>query len=346
MADVQAILSRLKKVKGAGHGKWSALCPAHADKKPSLSVGLGDNGKVLLHCHAGCDVKDIIAAIGLKESDLFPDKPITAPKPKVVARYDYTDADGNLLYQVVRRSDKSFAQRRPNGPGRWVWNMKGTLRVLYNLPYVASAPVQDWVFIVEGEKDVDALRAMNTVATTNSGGAGKWNQVADDSILNGRRVAIIPDNDEPGREHAHQVAHVLHGRALEVKILDLLTLWPDAPTRADVSDYIKHRDCLSPEDLAGGLIELAYSTPAWAPEQVEVPSTSTPLMTYQSFPVDVLPEPLRLFVTQATEAVGCDSAFVALPLLAALAVGNTRRIQLKRGWSEPAILWAAIVGDS
>jgi hypothetical protein len=57
---------------------------------------------------------------------------------------------------------------------------------------------------------------------------------------------------------------------------------------------------------------------------------------------------MRSFVAQAAEAVGCDAAFVALPLLAASAsaIGNTRRIALKRGWTEPAILWAAIVGDS
>ncbi len=348
MADVHTILSRLKKVKGAGHGKWSALCPAHADKKPSLSVGLGENGKVLLHCHAGCDVKDIVAAIGMTEADLFADASAQTGKPEIVATYDYTDIDGKLLYQVVRRSDKSFLQRRPDGRGGWVWNMKGTPRVLYNLPYVASTPIQDWVFIVEGEKDVDALRALNIAATTNSGGAGKWHQVADDSVLHGQRVAIIPDNDDPGREHAQQVAQALHGRALEVKVLDLLAVWPEAPSKADVSDYIEHRDCLSPEDLADGLIELADSAPVWTPESAEVLSTSAPIVAYQPFPVEILPEPLRSFVAQAGEAVGCDTAFVALPLLAGLAsaIGNTRRIGLKRIWSEPAIIWAAIVGDS
>jgi 5S rRNA maturation endonuclease (ribonuclease M5) len=234
MADVQAILSKLKKVKGAGHGKWSALCPGHADKKPSLSVGLGEDGKVLLHCHAGCDVKTIVAAIGMTETDLFADAPAQPGKPEVVATYDYTDLDGNLLYQVVRRSDKSFLQRRPDGRGGWVWNIKGTPRVLYNLPYVASTPIEDWVFIVEGEKDVDNLREFNIAATTNSGGAGKWHQVADDSVLHGRQVAIIPDNDEPGREHAQQVATALHGKAKIVKIIKL----PRMPEKGDVSDWL------------------------------------------------------------------------------------------------------------
>lgn len=66
------------------------------------------------------------------------------------------------------------------------------------------------------------------------------------------------------------------------------------------------------------------------------------------FPVDVLPEPIRGFVTEAAKAIGCDASYIALPLLSGLAsaIGNTHRIALKRGWTEPAIVWTAIVGDS
>ncbi len=73
-----------------------------------------------------------------------------------------------------------------------------------------------------------------------------------------------------------------------------------------------------------------------------------PLEPFVPFPSDVLPEPVRSFVTGAAGAVGCDPSFVALPLLAALAaaIGNRRRIALKPGWSEPAIVWAAVVGES
>lgn len=70
--------------------------------------------------------------------------------------------------------------------------------------------------------------------------------------------------------------------------------------------------------------------------------------SYKPFPTDALPEPFRAFVEQTSEAIGCDASYVALPLLAgaASAIGNSRRIQLKAGWDEPAILWTAIVGDS
>jgi hypothetical protein len=72
------------------------------------------------------------------------------------------------------------------------------------------------------------------------------------------------------------------------------------------------------------------------------------ILPWRPFPVEVLPEPIRSFVKQAAQAIVCDVCFVVLPILTALAsaIGNTRRIRLKRGWSEPAIIWAGIVGDS
>jgi DNA polymerase I-like protein with 3'-5' exonuclease and polymerase domains len=69
---------------------------------------------------------------------------------------------------------------------------------------------------------------------------------------------------------------------------------------------------------------------------------------YQPFPVDALPEPIREYVRQGALALGCDPAYLALPALAVAAsvIGNTRTIRLKRGWDEPCVIWAAIVGDS
>jgi DNA polymerase I-like protein with 3'-5' exonuclease and polymerase domains len=72
------------------------------------------------------------------------------------------------------------------------------------------------------------------------------------------------------------------------------------------------------------------------------------LEPYQTFPVAVLPAPLQAFVCAVAQALGCDPAYVALPVLAVIAstIGNTRTIRLKRGWEEPSIVWSAIVGDS
>ena len=53
-------------------GGYLAHCPAHEDHAPSLSIGEGDDGRILLHCWAGCETRDIVAALGLRWSDLFP----------------------------------------------------------------------------------------------------------------------------------------------------------------------------------------------------------------------------------------------------------------------------------
>ncbi|MGH8433303.1 MAG: virulence-associated protein E [Pseudomonas sp.] len=69
---IDQLFPRLDKVKPTGPGKWKACCPAHDDKEPSLSIREADDGKVLLHCWAGCTATDITAAIGLELRDLFP----------------------------------------------------------------------------------------------------------------------------------------------------------------------------------------------------------------------------------------------------------------------------------
>ncbi|MDZ4145692.1 MAG: hypothetical protein U1D29_14350 [Burkholderiales bacterium] len=82
MTPTENVLSRLEKVRQRQPGQWSARCPAHADKGPSLSVRETPGGAVLMNCFAGCDVAEVVAALGLTMSDLYPprDKPAGAPK--------------------------------------------------------------------------------------------------------------------------------------------------------------------------------------------------------------------------------------------------------------------------
>jgi hypothetical protein len=84
------------------------------------------------------------------------------------AIYDYVDEAGTLLFQVVRFPGKRFRQRRP-GPDAsepWVWNLNGVRRVLYRLPEViAAVQAGDTIYVVEGEKDVEAIRDLDLVAT-------------------------------------------------------------------------------------------------------------------------------------------------------------------------------------
>ena len=73
MTPAERFVQRLSKVKGR-NGSWTACCPAHEDKSPSLSVREADDGRVLVHCFGGCDVHSVLGAVGMDMSDLYSDR--------------------------------------------------------------------------------------------------------------------------------------------------------------------------------------------------------------------------------------------------------------------------------
>lgn len=229
-AAVERVVTRLSGVRAIAGGVM-AKCPAHPDDKASLAISEGTDGRALLHCHAGCATDAILDKAGLQVADLFEDD--AHGDRRIISEYDYPDAAGTLGYQVVRFLPKDFRQRRPDGAGGWHWNMQGVTPLPYRLPELLAADPDEIVFIPEGEKDVDRLRVAGFVATCNHGGAGKWKPELS-AHLRGRRVVILPDNDEPGRDHARKVAASLKGFAREIRILDL----PGVPEKGDVSDFL------------------------------------------------------------------------------------------------------------
>lgn len=98
-------------------------------------------------------------------------------------------------------------RERPNGDGKWLYDLNGTKRVLYRLPEVVRAGE---VLIVEGEKDVETLAGLKFTATTSPMGAKKWRPEYSD-YLKDKDVILIPDNDNEGREHMSQVGSALNG---------------------------------------------------------------------------------------------------------------------------------------
>ncbi len=90
--------------------------------------------------------------------------------------------------------------------------------MLYRLAELRAADPGRLVFVVEGERDADRLATLGLLATTGAGGAGKWRPEYGDA-LRGRRVAILPDADEPGRQHAQDVARSLSGVAAAVRVV-------------------------------------------------------------------------------------------------------------------------------
>lgn len=275
------ILGRLNRVKSAGPSSWMALCPGHDDHDPSLSVTEASDGKVMLHCFAtsACTAETIVNAMGLTMRDLMPNDrnngnghTTTTRKPVPDATYDYVDADGQLVYQVVRypnkpNGDKDIKQRRPDGKDGWIYKVRGMPKLLYHLPdTIAAAKAGRTILIVEGEKDCDRARTtLGLAATTNSEGAGKWPQ--DQSHhLTGARVIIIPDNDPTGRDHAQKVAASVAPYAARVQVVEL----PGVPVKGDLSDYLD----------AGGTIDdltqLVRDTPQWEPHTEPEPVSVAP----------------------------------------------------------------------
>lgn len=183
-----------------------------------------------LYGDCNCGVQHNPSIEGITTRPKTPDIKMT----KTTATYDYLDEQGELLYQVCRTKPKGFFQRRPDENGGWINSTTGVRRVLYRLPELFAADTSATIFICEGEKDVDALRELELVATTNAGGAGKWREEYNEH-LRGRNVVILPDNDGTGQEHAESVARSLSRITASVKVVGL----PGLPDKGDVSDWIK-----------------------------------------------------------------------------------------------------------
>ena len=287
--ELSTVLGRLEGVERSGES-FVARCPAHKDRNPSLSISDGDT-RVLLTCHANCAFENIVSELGMTPADLIharhrdddrsrgqsrtaatPSKSSAlamraSGKPKKPrdygeheAYYHYEDENGRPLFRVDRRrlsdGSKDFFQHGFDG-AKYIRKMtlpdgSKVRRVLYRLPAVREACIAGRVvFIVEGEKDVHTLETLGLTATTSPQGAGKWQDDFAESLKGAACVAILPDNDTTGAEHARDVARSCAAAGLPVRIVRL----PGLPDKGDATDWVE----------AGGteeqLRELVKATP-------------------------------------------------------------------------------------
>ncbi len=236
-----------------------ARCPAHADGNPSLSI-TRDGDHMIVNCFAGCGFAEIMKAIrrgmpdaetGDDRADFDPGVGAAAPDAQGLVTYDYTDAEGKLVYQVCRQGSgkgKRFFQRRPDAGGGWILDVPENMRTLYNLPAVLAAAKKGWpVFVVEGEKDVESLKAASNrtdaPVTTSPCGAGKWLDRYADHLKGCAAVMLLADNDAPGERHIMDVAASCRRRGIPTRRVRLPGL-PEMKKGADVTDWFDavHRD--------------------------------------------------------------------------------------------------------
>jgi hypothetical protein len=283
MTPEQTLLDKLAGVRKTANG-WEARCPAHDDRRASLSVSVGDDGRALVTCHAGCTTSAVLRSIGLTVVDLFPrrngaslnnGKPEKADRRrfgtlKEAARsynfgepdhtWTYHDPNGEPVGAVLRWNRGTGKEVRPlnrHADGSWQLGAMPTPRPLFNLQQVLVA---DQVFVVEGEKCADELNRLGYIATTSSGGAGAAKQT-DWTPLAGKDIVILPDNDEPGERYANDVAMILNGLSPTptVKIVRL----PGLPQGGDIVDWIDAKgDAAFPESVVVELENLIDATPA------------------------------------------------------------------------------------
>lgn len=243
-AILQALLTATGRIPRQHGDSWASRCPAHEDNNPSLSISAGNDGRALLHCHAGCPTEAVLAALDVRAADLFPEETRRDRDPNhgpggttITSTYDYVDEHGRTVFQVVRLHPKDFRQRQPDGDG-WNWSLRSLTpeqrSLPYRLPDLLAAKAQDRViYVPEGEKDVETLRAAGYPATCNAGGAGKWT-TGHAHWLAGADVGVIADRDEAG--HAHAIAVVRSLLDAGSRSIDLLET-PD-PAHKDVTDHL------------------------------------------------------------------------------------------------------------
>ncbi len=238
---LQNVLGRLRDVKprGSGHD-YTALCPAHNDREPSLSVSRGSDGRVLVHCFAGCSTDAVLARLGLTLRDLFPpscscsessgrgrsrdresapsERP--RPRPRRTTDYRYEDHTGRVV-AIKRRYDYADGTKRfewlrpdPSHEGHYQKGLGGIqvadlpLYGLANLVRSGSGSDKP-VLLVEGEKACDALAERGFVAVSLPGGAGQKEFGQTLEPLVGCTVILWPDNDDAGRGLMRRVAEAL-----------------------------------------------------------------------------------------------------------------------------------------
>jgi hypothetical protein len=228
---VEKVLEKLSGVRKTARGQWSALCPAHEDSTPSLSVATGNDGRILVNCKAGCTPEEICAASGLKMKDLFPGGGGAKLSPKTTATVQHAEIQGCRLadYASAKKLSASFlvgiglseipfggkpALRIPYkdetgrevavrfrtalaGDDRFRWK-KGAKPALYGLWRLESARKAGYVVIVEGESDCHSLWHRG-IPALGLPGAGNWKDERDAAAFAGiSDIYIFIESDRGG----------------------------------------------------------------------------------------------------------------------------------------------------
>lgn len=285
LKDYGEIIGLLSKFKQTGDNKGVACCPAHDDNTPSLTVGLGQDHRLLVKCWRGCAFRRIAEAIGVKPNAFFP------PRDKkrierwdLYESWDYTrDLDGvevlslqafTLINEVgevkrrVRRPNPLFNPIKPAGDGNseWLYNLDGVPPTLYGLAKLGSE-MSRAVWLVPDEPTVDFFAQQGLLAVCSPIPFGPKN--ADDYCrhLAGRNVGIVvtPFASEAYKEYVVTAAASLVRIASQVRVVGLT----GGPETSGIGDWWA-KMAKGDDDKLAQAAALAALRQAWASAPVQL----------------------------------------------------------------------------
>jgi hypothetical protein len=364
ISPVEKVLDRLEDYRGH-QGEFRARCPAHnGTSDNSLSIKEGNDGCALLTCHSGCELEDIVGALGLEVVDLFtrsghpnsrsaPLAKKASPKYKTLttdelpgmdreAYWPFAAPSGEVLY--MQRHKREYYKKV--GEDRWA-TYKGVLddisQILYRLPdLIDGLRGGETIYHFEGPKDVETARERLGVVATTSGSSSSWRSEFRVHYT-GADVVIVPDNDKPGLEYAETVASDLTGVAKSVKIVHL----PGLGKTEDLTDWIDAGH--TKEEFFEVVEGAAFHTPEreepW-PEPVDV---EVKLPDVSPLDESMVPEPLRAWVLDTSRRMDNappDFAAAATIVVAGGLLGRKVGVRPKRNddWVVIPNLWGGLVG--
>ncbi len=210
-----------------GSNHFMACCPAHDDRTPSLSIGIDDDSRVLLHCFGGCSQDAVRDALGARWSHFFP-----FGKPTGEKRYTSFDKDGKPHAHRRYYDEKGETQRPWTQSGVKTEQMR-----LYRSERLKDAPSGSTVYLCEGEPATDALLKRNVPTVGTVCGAGVT--PCDEALCDLRKFTVLlwPDNDDSGHEHMRKIA--ARFTILGVTVAGVIND-PTAPPKGDAVDYFAH----------------------------------------------------------------------------------------------------------
>ncbi len=238
IAELQQCLERDGFKENGSNYKLRGNCPFRPDSNSNGFLVWLAGDKIGWHDHVQDSkgkLSELATHYGIADFDYI-------PPAKSKAEYIYHDEAGQVIYKVIKTANKNFPQAH-RCAGKWIWSMGGNnkcscnkiLRYPYHLQALAVSSPKTTVIICEGEKDVETAEKQGFIATCNSGGAGKWSNVPQSVYkhFDDKNVIVVADNDQPGIDHAADVAKALKDRAASLKVIKF-----DGKPGYDLTDWV------------------------------------------------------------------------------------------------------------